>query len=109
VAVIQERLVALDSPDSLRQRLTTGRTILRLSRDSAAYVDTIRRFDTAATLDNGVVAIRLVDPNADTPALVRALVEIGAEILEVRQEMPALEDVYMYFVGGREDRRASTS
>jgi ABC-2 type transport system ATP-binding protein len=100
VAVIQKRLVALDSPDSLRRRLTTGRIIVRLSRDSAAYVDTIRRFDVTAALDNGVVAVRLGDPNADTPGLVRALVEVGAEILEVRQEVPALEDVYMHLVRG---------
>jgi ABC-2 type transport system ATP-binding protein len=100
VAVIQKRLVALDSPDSLRRRLTTGRIIVRLSRDSAAYVDTIRRFDVTAALDNGVVAVRLSDPNADTPGLVRALVEVGAEILEVRQEVPALEDVYMHLVRG---------
>jgi ABC-2 type transport system ATP-binding protein len=101
VAVIQKRLVALDSPDSLRRRLTTGRIIIvRLSRDSAAYVDTIRRFDVTAALDNGVVAVRLGDPNADTPGLVRALVEVGAEILEVRQEVPALEDVYMHLVRG---------
>jgi ABC-2 type transport system ATP-binding protein len=109
VAVIQERLVALDSPDSLRRRLTTGRITVRLSRDSAAYVDTIRRFDVTAALDNGVVAVRLVDPNTETPALVRALVEEGAEILEVRQEVPALEDVYMHLVRGEASLESGTS
>jgi len=100
VAVVQGRLVALDSPRSLRQRLTTGRIIVRLARDSAASVDTIRRFDVTAAVENGVVAIRLGDPDTDTPALVRALVETGAEIVEVRQEVPALEDVYMHLVRG---------
>jgi hypothetical protein len=31
---------------------------------------------------------------------VTALVAAGAQILEVRAEMPALEDVYLHLVGG---------
>lgn len=109
VGVLQERLVALDSPASLRRRLATGRVIVRLSRDSAAYLEAIHRFDVTATLDDGLAAVRLLNPDADTPALVRALVDVGAEILEVRSEMPALEDVYLHFVRHGANQQPGTS
>ncbi len=35
----------------------------------------------------------------DTPAIVAALAAAGARVLEVRPEMPPLEDVYMHLVG----------
>jgi hypothetical protein len=34
-------------------------------------------------------------PDAGTPAIVRALVDAGAEIRAVFEDEPALEDVYM--------------
>ena len=47
------------------------------------------------------LAIRLPEDGVRTPALVSALVAANAEILEVRQEMPALEDVYLHLVNER--------
>ena len=43
----------------------------------------------------------LTDSEQQTPALVRALVAAGVEVVEVRPELPALEDVYLHLV--RED------
>src|SRR2546422_1345073 len=43
VAVLHERLVAIDRPSDLRRRLTTGRVIIRVAGDPAAYVETVRR------------------------------------------------------------------
>jgi hypothetical protein len=48
--------------------------------------------------------LRLSDPDRQTPALVAALVGAGAEVLEVRPEMPALEDVYLHLMGERSDK-----
>jgi hypothetical protein len=45
--------------------------------------------------------LRVSDPERQTPALVSALASAGARILEVRAEMPALEDVYLHLIGGR--------
>jgi ABC-2 type transport system ATP-binding protein len=99
VAVIQARLVALDTPASLRRRLTTGRVIVR-TREAVApkYLTIARRFDAAATAENGEIILTLKHGEVDTPVLVRQLVTAGAEILEVRPEMPALEDVYLHLM-----------
>lgn len=98
VAVLHTRLLALDRPAALRQRLTTGRVIARVAGDGAAYLNTARAFDPAASIDGGAILLTLSHSHRDTPALVRALVAAGADVLEIRPEVPALEDVYLHLM-----------
>jgi ABC-2 type transport system ATP-binding protein len=107
VAVLQERLLAIDRPAALRQRLTTGRLIVRVRGNPSAYVEAARAIagDAAGVMvESAALMLRLSDPDRQTPALVAALVAAGAEVLEVRPEMPALEDVYLHLMGERSDR-----
>ena len=90
VAVLHTRLLALDRPAALRQRLTTGRVVARVAGDAAAYLSTARRFDGGATIDGGAIVLTLSHADGDTPTFVRALVAAGAEVLEIRPEVPAL-------------------
>jgi len=101
VAVLHGRLLALDSPAVLRQRLRTGRVIVCLAGDPAAHLDTARRFDRDTSVDGNTIVLRLASAEHDTPALVSALAAAGARIVEVRQEVPALEDVYLHLMGDR--------
>jgi ABC-2 type transport system ATP-binding protein len=101
VAVLHERLVAIDRPAALRRRLTTGRLIVRVAGDPSSLVDTVRALvgpDADAAIEGGTLTLRVAHPESQTPALVAALVAAGAEILEVRGEMPALEDVYLHLM-----------
>ena len=112
VAVLHERLLALDRPSALRRRLTTGRLIVRVSGDAARFVETARAAVGATSavgagdiaVEGPALLLRVDDPERQTPALVAALVSAGAGILEVRAEMPALEDVYLHLLGGTEGR-----
>jgi len=101
VAVLHGRLLALDRPAVLRRRLRTGRVIVRLAGDPAAHLDTARRFDRDAAIDGTTIVLRPGSADHDTPALVSALAAAGARIVEVRQEVPALEDVYLHLMGDR--------
>ena len=101
VAVLQGRLLALDSPASLRQRLRTGRVLVRLAGDPTAHVDLARRFDPEASMDGDTIVLRLAHPERETPALISLLAADNAPIVEVRQEVPLLEDVYLHLVGER--------
>jgi ABC-2 type transport system ATP-binding protein len=101
VAVLHGRLLALDSPAVLRRRLRTGRVIVRLAGDPAAHLEAARRFDGNATIDDRAIVLRLESAEDDTPALVSALTAAGARVVEVRQEVPALEDVYLHLMGDR--------
>jgi ABC-2 type transport system ATP-binding protein len=98
VAVLQQRLLAIDRPQALRQRLTTGRLIVRVSGEPARYLDAARRAVPGGdvVVDGVALAVRLGDPEQQTPRLVAALVAAGAPIQEVRAEIPALEDVYLH-------------
>jgi ABC-2 type transport system ATP-binding protein len=101
VAVLQRRLVAIDTPASLRLRLTTGRVLVRVAGDPSTFLEVARRIDRSATVEGTTLVLQLPQVDRDTPHLVEALIAAGARVLEVRPEMPALEEVYLHLVGGR--------
>jgi ABC-2 type transport system ATP-binding protein len=101
VAVLHGRLLALDRPGVLRQRLRTGRVMVRVAGDPASHLQVVRRFDRDASIDAETIVLRLGDAERDTPELVGALTAAGARIVEIRQEVPALEDVYLHLMGDR--------
>jgi ABC-2 type transport system ATP-binding protein len=99
VAVLRGRLLAVDAPSVLRRRLTTGRILVRIANSAHAHLAAARRFDPEAVADGERLSVLLPSADRDTPALVRALVEVGADILDVRPETPPLEDVYLHVLG----------
>jgi ABC-2 type transport system ATP-binding protein len=101
VAVLHQRLLALDAPSALRRRLATGRVFIRVNGEPRSYLDTTRSFDPDAEVTGPTLTVRLRDTERQTPALVAALVARGAQIVELRQETPALEDVYLQLMDGR--------
>jgi ABC-2 type transport system ATP-binding protein len=109
VAVLHRRLLALDRPAILRQRLTTGRILARVTGDPAAHLDTARQFDRGASIDDGAIVVTLAQSERDTPAFVRALTAAGADVLEIRPEVPALEDVYLHLMADRTNGTAVSS
>ena len=105
VAVLQGRLLALDRPAALRQRLHTGRVIVRIGNEPAAFADTARRFAADVWVEGNTLFLTMPKGAGDIPALVRALVGAGADILEARLEIPALEDALLHLVGDDDRRR----
>jgi ABC-2 type transport system ATP-binding protein len=103
VAVLHTRLLALDRPAALRKRLTTGRLLARVAGDPRRFLETATRFDAGASVDGGTLALTLAEIERDTPAFVRALTSAGADVLEVRPETPALEDVYLHLMSDQAD------
>jgi len=103
VAVLHQRLLAVDAPGALRTRLATGRVLIRVAGEPARLLPAAQPFDADASVDGATLVVRAADR---TPALVSALVAAGAEILEVRQEMPALEDAYLHLLNARLKPRA---
>jgi ABC-2 type transport system ATP-binding protein len=101
VAVLHQHLVAIDSPDRLRGRLTTGRLIVRLSGDAAPYAAAVRQIvgPVEILIDRASFIVDVRDAEQQTPSIVAALVAAGAKVLEVRPEIPALEDVYLHLMG----------
>jgi ABC-2 type transport system ATP-binding protein len=99
VAVLQERLLALDAPAALRGRVKKGRVDVRLDGAAEGYLNVTAGLAASAAAEGAWLHVVLGDPDERTPRLVEALVHAGARIIEVRQDVPALEDVYLALVG----------
>jgi ABC-2 type transport system ATP-binding protein len=106
VAFVRGGLLRIDSPAGLRGALGDhGVEIGLAGRPEADVV-------AAAQGVTGVIGVEVVDhrlvvtapePVAVTPAIVRALVAAGAEIVEVRERATTLEQVYFDVMGVRPD------
>ena len=105
VAVLQERLLAFDAPSALRGQVRTGRVDVRLASAADGYVSVAAGLGASAAAEGAWLHVVLSNPDERTPGLVEALVHAGARILEVRHDVPALEDVYLSLVG-QADRSA---
>ena len=103
VALLNTRLVALDTPQSLRAHAFGARVRIRFTGPAEAHIQPLR--------DAGLTDLRVegdtvsIGPGAGalrTPDLVRRLVEAGAGIEAVETEEASLEQVYLRLLkGGR--------
>ncbi len=101
IAFFKRRVIRIARPDELRAELY-GRTVEvrivpsprpeHLAR--ARAVAGVRE----AWLENGSILVRADDPLRTDPALVRTLVEAGAEIAFVTERRASLEDIYLRVV-----------
>ena len=51
--------------------------------------------------NNGRVFFVVEEADRNNPPIVRALIEAGLRIVELRERVPSLEDVYLKVIGGR--------
>jgi ABC-2 type transport system ATP-binding protein len=97
IGVIKQRLLTVDTPTNLRNRLF-GRSVvfhLRQADESTlALVKGLPFIKNAQRVDNKIV-VGLDDPETHNPAIVRALVEAGAAVQFVGELKHSLEDVYL--------------
>jgi ABC-2 type transport system ATP-binding protein len=98
VAVLQERLLALDTPDVLRRRLRGERVDIRVRGEAEQYLDAVQALATRVVADGSLLHVEMRDPDERTPAVVEALVAAGARIVEVRPALAGLEDAYLALV-----------
>jgi ABC-2 type transport system ATP-binding protein len=104
VAVFKTRLIAVDTPQSLRQNLFGRKVVFHLrsaNESHAAAIQTLPFVRSVARVDNRLV-ITLDDPEQRNPDLVRTLVNAGADIQFVGEIRHSLEDVYLRLVQDEE-------
>ena len=106
IGVFQTRLVALDTPEVLRDRQFAPQVrveIRNLTNDLLAAISNEVFVNVASrdVQDPSTLIVSLQDIDRDRPQLVSRLVALGAEVLQVREEERSLEDVYLSLV--RED------
>jgi ABC-2 type transport system ATP-binding protein len=97
IAVIRTRLLALETPSDLRQRLYRRRVVVRLESMPAALPEAVRKlsFVKGVSEEGDRLHVDLMDPDRNRPELVQCIVEGGGRVMEVSEEQHSLEDVYL--------------
>ncbi len=100
IAVFKTRLLVVDSPDKLRTELFGRRVVFHLRAASealAASISSLPGVREARVVDNKLV-VKVENPDAQNPEIVRCLVNAGAEIQFIGELRHSLEDVYLQLV-----------
>jgi ABC-2 type transport system ATP-binding protein len=100
VGVLRGRFLAIASPTDLRRRIFGTRVRVRVHGDASRFVPTVVGAGAKdVSADGSHVSFGLDDLESGTPAVVRALVQAGADVVSVAPEDRPLEDVYFALVG----------
>jgi ABC-2 type transport system ATP-binding protein len=114
IGIINGHLLAEGSPAELRRGSRPATTRVELDGgpvDAAAMTGLVAAlpFVRAAEAVGRELRVELAEPRQHTPDLVRELVERGARVLAVSEDVPTLEQVYLELVGERADRDLEAS
>jgi ABC-2 type transport system ATP-binding protein len=100
IAIFNNRLLALDTPEALRRELFDRKVVFHLRAagdDLAQVLLKLPYVHAVETMENKLV-VTLDDPVMHNPEIVRSLVDAGADIQFVGEVRRTLEDVYMHTV-----------
>ncbi len=97
VAVVNGHLLALDSPKVLRRKIFGRKVVFHLFEAKIDFEQVLLAFDFVSEvhLVENKILVSVEDPENNNPALIRALIEVGAEIQFVGELRRRLEDVYL--------------
>jgi ABC-2 type transport system ATP-binding protein len=100
IGIFHQRLLALDTPAALRQRLYGRVTVFHLRSLDPVWVEMIGGLPMVRSVQTveGKLLVSLDDPEAQNPEVVRALVAVGADIQFVGELRRSLEDVYLRLI-----------
>jgi ABC-2 type transport system ATP-binding protein len=99
VAVLSRRLIAIGTPESLRNKLFAPRVRITLTQPAEPFVASLRAAGLSDIRTEGsVLSVGVANTSITTPDVVRRLVESGAGVVSVIRDEPPLEDVYLKLV-----------
>ena len=111
VALVSGRLIAIGEPGALRRDVFGHRLRVRIAGngDASTFIRTLERVGARdVRVDGGLLSMAADAVTGSTPAIVRALVDAGADIYEVADDAPPLEDVYLRLLEEPQNRHRPT-
>jgi len=106
VAILNTTLRTIGRPDELRDRLfartLTVRTARQLAQPDRAFAG-LPAVDSWHSGRPGTYVLAVTDPAAAVPAVTRALVAAGADVLSISESRHSLEDVYLELISQEEE------
>jgi len=106
IAVVQTRLLALDTAGNLRQRLFRTQIVVRLESLTDAITERVSSlpFVQQVSRDGNHLLVGLQDSERNRPELVKQIVEAGGRIMAVSEEQHSLEEVYLNLIQEENDK-----
>ena len=104
IAFVRGGLLRVDSPARLRGELGARGLAIRLAGPASdALLGTVRAVPGVGVVQSvdGTVRVGVEEPDAIAPAVVRAVVAGGGDVIEVRVERTSLEQIYFDVMGIR--------
>ncbi len=100
VGIMKNKLVAVGTPEELRESLFARTTIVQLETVTESMVSAVRRLGIGKVevAEDNRILIYVKDPMKENPDIVDAIDSSGGRIRAVYQSNPTLEDVYLRLV-----------
>ena len=97
IGIFKTRLITVDSPANLRNRLYGRKVVFHLKRLEPGWVEAVRAlpFVKEAQAVDARLVVGLDNPEDENPIILRRLVEAGADVQFVGELRHSLEDVYL--------------
>jgi ABC-2 type transport system ATP-binding protein len=111
IAVFRTRLVILDNPQNLRNRLFQRQVIVELEKVSEKIINAVKNLDFVLNVekDGRLLTIELRDFDKNRPELVRGIVKSNGKIQSVFEKKHSLEEIYLTLIkeeeGMKHERR----
>ncbi|MFH1445869.1 MAG: ABC transporter ATP-binding protein [Chloroflexota bacterium] len=107
IGIIKQRLIAVDTPAALRQRLYGRKVVFHLRELNPKWVKVVSAlpFVKEVRAIGEKLVLSLENPDRDNPEIVRCLVKAGADIQFVGELRHSLEEIYLETLRDIEDER----
>ena len=106
IGIMKTKLVAVGTPERLRESLYPRTTIVQLEAVTETIVSAVKKLGVErvdSSSDGRTLIIGVADPDTQNPEIVHAIDVAGGRIKSVYQSNPTLEDVYLKLIrsGGK--------
>lgn len=100
IAVFKQHVIRVDTPSRMRTSIFGRAVEFKLRQSDPSMADLIKRFDFVKNVEviDGKIIAGMDDPETGNPAIVKALVEAGAEVQFISEVRHSLEDVYLSLI-----------
>ena len=100
VAILKTRLIAVGSPNELKESLWLSKTVIRVDQVNDRILKALDGLSLKKiTTDKNRLIIDVTNSEKENPGIVDAIVRAGGRIQLVTEVSPTLEDVYLDKVG----------
>jgi ABC-2 type transport system ATP-binding protein len=99
VGILKTKLLAVGTPEKLRQSLWERRTVVQLEQINDAIVAAVKRVDPKnIEIVGNKLVVEVDSPEKENPDIVDAIAAAGGRVQFVTEVSPTLEDVYLKLV-----------